>query len=306
MSKASTAEGTGSEWLTNFLMGGVAASISKTVGAPIERVKLLVQIRPQEYKGIITTFGKVYSEEGLASFWRGNGTNVLRYFPTQALNFAFKDYYKTFFGRKRSDGYVPFLLGNIASGAAAGATGSLFVYSLDYARTRLSVDSKNASSGGKRQFDGLIDVYKKTLKTDGVAGLYRGFNSSVMGIIVYRGGYFGLYDSIKPLVPAGYQNPAVNFCIGYGVTTLAGLAAYPFDTIRRRMMMTSAAEGVNTVKYKNTLDAFRKVIAAEGASSMFRGAGANILRGFAGAGALTLYDVFQQLMFGKVYQAGSG
>ena len=63
-------------------------------------------------------------EEGFASFWRGNGTNVLRYFPTQALNFAFKDYFKTMFGSKRSDGYFRFLVGNLASGAAAGATGS--------------------------------------------------------------------------------------------------------------------------------------------------------------------------------------
>ena len=54
---------------------------------------------------------------------------------------------------------------------------------------------------------------------------------------------------------------------------------YPFDTIRRRMMMTSASTGAATeLKYKNTLDAFRKVIAAEGVASMFRGAGANILR----------------------------
>lgn len=83
---------------------------------------------------------------------------MIRYFPTQALNFAFKDYFKTIFGSKRSDGYARFLLGNVASGAAAGATGSLFVYSMDYARTRLSVDSKNAAKGGQRQFSGMIDV----------------------------------------------------------------------------------------------------------------------------------------------------
>ena len=43
--------------------------------------------------------------------------------------------------------------------------------------------------------------------------------------------------------------------------------------------MTVASNGApDAVKYKNTMDAFRKVIAAEGMSSMFRGAGANILR----------------------------
>lgn len=76
----------------------------------------------------------------------------------------------------------------------------LFVYSLDYARTRLANDNKSAKSGGQRQFNGLVDVYKKTFATDGISGLYRGFVASCVGIVVYRGLYFGLYDSVKPVV----------------------------------------------------------------------------------------------------------
>lgn len=93
--------------------------------------------------------------------------------------------------------------GNLASGGAAGASSLLFVYSLDYARTRLANDAKAAKKGGERQFNGLIDVYKKTLKSDGIAGLYRGFSISCVGIIVYRGIYFGMYDSLKPVVLVG-------------------------------------------------------------------------------------------------------
>lgn len=88
--------------------------------------------------------------------------------------------------------------GNLMSGGGAGATSLLFVYSLDYARTRLANDAKSAKGGGARQFNGLVDVYKKTLASDGIAGLYRGFVPSVVGIIVYRGLYFGLYDSLSP------------------------------------------------------------------------------------------------------------
>ena len=73
----------------------------------------------------------------------------------------------------------------------------LFVYSLDYAQTRLANDAKSATSGGACQFNGLLDVYKKTLASDGIVGLYRGFIPSVVGIIVYRGLYFGLYDSLS-------------------------------------------------------------------------------------------------------------
>jgi hypothetical protein len=93
--------------------------------------------------------------------------------------------------------HVPpvFFAGNMASGGAAGACSLAFVYSLDYARTRLANDAKSAKKGGgERQFNGLIDVYRKTIASDGVAGLYRGFVISCVGIVVYRGLYFGMYD----------------------------------------------------------------------------------------------------------------
>ncbi|KAL7419213.1 ADP/ATP carrier protein [Cryptotrichosporon argae] len=300
-------------FMTDFLMGGVSAAVAKTAAAPIERIKLLVQNQDEmikqgrlatPYKGIVDCFGRTYRDEGLVSLWRGNTANVIRYFPTQALNFAFKDYFKSLFGFKKNDGYWKWFAGNIASGGAAGASSLLFVYSLDYARTRLANDNKSAKSGGSRQFNGLVDVYRKTLASDGIAGLYRGFVPSVVGIIVYRGLYFGLYDSIKPVVLVGplEGNFLASFALGWTVTTSAGLASYPLDTIRRRMMMTSGGK----VHYKSMFDAGSQIIAAEGTRSLFKGAGANILRGVAGAGVLSLYDKLQEIMFGKVYSGGSG
>lgn len=134
------------------------------------------------------------------------------------MNFAFKDYFKRQFNfKKDKDGYWKWFMGNLASGSAAGASTQVFVYSLDYARTRLTNDAKSAKKGGERQFNGLIDVYRKTIQTDGIVGLYRGFNISLAGIIVYRGLYFGLYDSVKPLVLTGKFQvsglPVDTFCL---------------------------------------------------------------------------------------------
>jgi len=116
------------------------------------------------------------------------------------------------FGFKKSDGYWRWFGGNVASGGAAGASSLLFVYSLDYARTRLANDAKSAKGGGDRQFNGLVDVYRKTLKSDGIAGLYRGFVPSVVGIIVYRGLYFGVYDSLSehPRFLASFVTPLMH------------------------------------------------------------------------------------------------
>ncbi|EPT03853.1 hypothetical protein FOMPIDRAFT_1022048 [Fomitopsis schrenkii] len=301
------------EFAADFLMGGVSAAVAKTSAAPIERIKLLIQNQDEmikqgrlatPYKGISDCFVRTYKDEGLVSLWRGNTANVIRYFPTQALNFAFKDYFKSLFSFSRTEGYWKWFGGNLASGGAAGATSLLFVYSLDYARTRLANDAKSAKGGGARQFNGLVDVYRKTLASDGVAGLYRGFVPSVVGIVVYRGLYFGCYDSLKPVVLVGALQGSflASFLLGWGVTTGAGLASYPLDTIRRRMMMTSGS----TTHYKSMFDCGAQIVAKEGIKSLFKGAGANIIRGVAGAGVLSLYDKLQEVLFGKVYSGGSG
>jgi len=153
---------------------------------------------------------------------------------------------------------------------------------------------------GDRQFNGLLDVYRKTFKTDGIRGLYRGFNISCVGIIVYRGLYFGIYDSVKPVVLKGKLNDSLiaSFLLGWAVTIGAGLASYPIDTVRRRMMMTSG----EAVKYSSSGQAFIQIIKQEGTLSLFKGAGANILRAVAGAGVLAGYDKLQVLVFGKAYK----
>ena len=295
----------------NFLMGGVSAGVSKTLAAPIELIKLRIQNMDEmmksgkldrPYTGIANCFNRIVAEEGVPALWKGNWTNVLRYFPTQALNFAFKDKIKKMFGfDKKRDGYTKWFIGNLASGGLAGAISLTFVYSLDYARTRLANDSKGAKKGGQKQFNGLIDVYKKTLASDGIAGLYRGFVISCFGIIIYRGLYFGMYDSVKPMLPKNMaDNLMANFLLGWCITVGAGLASYPIDTIRRRMMMTSG----EAVQYKGSIDCARVILKNEGIKSFFKGAGANILRGVAGAGVLAGYDRLQLIFFGKKFGGG--
>merc|ERR1712061_982752 len=191
----------------NFMLSGVAAGVSKTVAAPIERVKLLVQNQDEmikqgrldrPYDGVVDCCKRTLASEGVAPFWRGNLANVLRYFPPQALNSAFKDTIKAAFATPKSAPQWQKFATNIASGGFAGSMSLTVVYSLDFARTRLDNDAKGKD--GKRQYNGLVDVYKKTIASDGIAGLYRGFAISCVGIFIYRGLYFGIYDTVKPMI----------------------------------------------------------------------------------------------------------
>jgi len=285
-------------FVENFALSGVAAVVSKTAAAPIERIKLLVQNQDEmikqgrldrPYNGVIDCTRRVIATEGVQPLWRGNLANCLRYFPTQALNFAFKDKVKSMFNVSKDASYPVKFGANILSGGCAGSLSLLFVYSLDFARTRLANDAKG--KGGERQYKGLVDVYTKTLKSDGIVGLYRGFVISCVGIFVYRGMYFGLYDSLKPILLGPDAGLFLSFILGYGVTVTSGLMSYPIDTIRRRMMMTSGT----AVKYKGAIDCGIQIMKTEGFMSLMKGAGANILRGVAGAGVLSGFDAFKKM-----------
>lgn len=286
-------------FMENFLLSGAAAAVSKTAAAPIERVKLLVQNQDEmlktgrldkPYKGVIDCTSRTFTNEGFLPFWRGNLANVIRYFPTQALNFAFKDKIKKVFKQSKQDSYMVGFAKNIGAGGTAGAMSLCFVYSLDYCRTRLANDAKAGKKGGSRQFNGMADVYKKTIASDGIAGLYRGFVISCVGIVIYRGAYFGMYDTLKPILIGDDGSFLLSFALGYVITITAGLLSYPVDTIRRRMMMTSG----EAVKYKGSIDCTKQILANEGAMSLMKGAGANILRGVAGAGVLAGFDKLKE------------
>jgi solute carrier family 25 (adenine nucleotide translocator) protein 4/5/6/31 len=287
----------------DFLAGGISAAISKTAVAPIERVKLLLQVQhvskqisvDQRYKGIVDCFVRIPKEQGFLAFWRGNLANVIRYFPTQALNFAFKDKYKQVFlgGVDKHQQFFRYFLGNLASGGAAGATSLCFVYPLDFARTRLAADVGKA--GAEREFSGLGNCLSKIFKSDGLVGLYRGFGVSVQGIIIYRAAYFGFFDTAKGMLPDPKNTPfLISWAIAQTVTTIAGIMSYPFDTVRRRMMMQS---GRSEMLYKNTMDCWGKIYKSEGYNGFFKGAFSNVLRGTGGALVLVLYDEIKDFLF---------
>lgn len=301
-------------FLIDFAAGGVSGAVAKTCTAPIERVKLIIQTQDSNplirsgkvarYTGIGNCFTRVYQEQGLKAFWRGNLTNVIRYFPTQAFNFAFKDTIKALFPKYNSKKeFWRFFLVNMASGGLAGAGSLCFVYPLDYARTRLASDV----GGGQKSFNGLWDCLVKTASgPSGPLALYNGFGVSVIGIIPYRGAYFGVNDTLVDLNPwkkdKGIMRLVSTFACAQTAAISAGYASYPFDTVRRRLQMQSEKPPSEWL-YKGTMDCFRKIIAEEGLTALFKGAGANALRTVGSALVLVLYSEIK-LAFG--FEGGAG
>ncbi len=187
-----------------------------------------------------------------------------------------------------------FFAGNLASGGAAGGTSLLFVYPLDFARTRLGAD---VGTGDKRKYTGLVDCLKKTVASDGVAGLYRGFGVSLGGIIVYRAAFFGGFDTAKGAL---FEDPKkapiwASWMVAQVVTTISGIISYPFDTVRRRMMMQSGLP-VAERQYSGTMDCWAKIASQEGMGAFFKGAFSNVIRGAGGAIVLVMYDEIKKVL----------
>merc|ERR1719229_1074884 len=290
------------EFILDFFLGGMSGAVSKTMTAPIERVKLVIQTQdanPQirsgevpRYTGIGNCFSRIYQEQGLKAFWRGNFTNVIRYFPTQAFNLSFKDSIKKMFPKysPKTD-FGMFFAVNMASGGLAAAGSLTIVYPLDYARTRLASDV----GSGKKTFNGLGDCLKKTATgPGGVLALYAGFGVSLMGIIPYRGFQLGAFDTIVGLNPykndKGVMGAVTTFAAAQIAITAGAGVSYPFDTVRRRLQM-QAEKPVEEHVYKGTVDCLKKIAAEEGVGKgLYKGFIANCLRSVGGALVLVFYD----------------
>lgn len=300
------------DFVQDLLLGGTSGVIAKTACAPLERVKILLQVSGAgsgpKYNGMFDAFNQVRTQQGVAALWRGNLANCLRYFPTQAMNFAFKEKYQKMFVRPREEvGFAKWFAGYLAAGGAAGATSLTVSYPLEFTYTRLAADmgGHGAAAGAntQRQYTGIVDCLVKTVKSDGIRGVYRGYGPSVAGIIFYRAGYFGLFDFSK-----AYVMPALNIGQGadaHSFTTLlakfglaltidifSALVAYPFDTVRRSLMMMS---GRTDKLYTNSLQCAKHVIKTSGTAGLYKGAFTNSVRAIGSALVLVLYDELRHI-----------
>lgn len=270
--------------------------------APIEWVKLMLQVQhaskqivaDKQYNGMVDCIVCIPKEQGMLSFWRGNLANIICYFAKQALNFIFKDKYKQVFlgGMDKHMQFWRYFAGNLTSGGVGRATSICFIYPLDFARTGL------AASGGKLgikwECKSLGDCLMKITKSDSLRGLYQGFNLSVLGIIIYRAAYFGVYDTAKDIPPYPKNTHImVSWMIVQMVMATAGMVSYPFNSVRQHMMMQSGCKGAD-IMYQGTMDCWQKIFKDKGGKT-FKGTWSNILRGNSGAFVLVLYHELKKV-----------
>jgi solute carrier family 25 (adenine nucleotide translocator) protein 4/5/6/31 len=296
-----------SQLISDLFIGGSIGAIAKTVMAPVERIKLLMQTQDsnpkvlsgevKRYTSIADCFNRVKAEQGMKAFWRGNLVNCLRYAPQQGSALAFNDFINKLFPNysSKTDFWKSFGV-KLFSGGLAGAIANTVCYPFDFARTRLASDLGK----GKGQFNGIWDCISTTVKSQGITGLYTGWSVTVAGAFVYRAGQLGLFKQIQDLNPykkdKGYLGAISSFLAVTSARTIIMPFNYPFDTVRRRMMLQSE-KPVEERLYKGSFDCFFQILKKEGNKGMYKGMVPELFRGVGGSLVIVLYDRIK-LIFG--------
>ena len=293
--------------MRSLLAGAAAGAFSKTATAPIERIKLLLQLAPEE-TSVRQAVRDVYQKEGLLAFWRGNSPAVLQKAGSSALNFVLHDVYKSTISRAMTTLYGPLyqqsrltqILNSLLSGGLSGATTTTFLYPLEFLRTRLAVDitkGSSSSSASGRQFGGIKDVILYTYKTDGIRGMYKGYAPSIVYVAMHRVVYLGGFDVAKTEMLHSKQKESLTMperiAIAQGISLLAAAVCYPLDTVRRQLMMQA---GKSDKEFTTSLQCIKSIYATQGMPGFFRGLGANLAKTVGGALLLVAYDSFRGVM----------
>ncbi|KAI3771181.1 hypothetical protein L6452_02340 [Arctium lappa] len=270
-----------------FAAGAVAGATAKTVTAPLDRIKLIMQTHglragqesAKKTIGFIEALVSVGKQEGVKGYWKGNLAQVLRVLPYSAVQlFAYESYKKLYRGK---DGELS-VIGRLAAGASAGMTSTFVTYPLDVLRLRMAVDPGHQT---------ITNVVVKMLKEEGLGSFYRGLVPSLIGIAPYVAVNFCIFDLVKKSLPEKFRNKTeASLITAFAAATIATVTCYPLDTIRRQMQMRGTP-------YKTVLDAFPGIIARDGVAGLYRGFVPNALKTLPNSSIrLTTFDAMKRFI----------
>lgn len=280
---------------------------AKTLTAPLDRLKLVVQSRGSlgneavaQYGGPFTALTRMVKQEGFLALWRGNVAMMCIQGGSFASNFMFLDLYKK--GCKKVIGDQQPFLTSFVSGALAGGTALTLFHPFGLMRTKLALDM--GQSHQRLYPNGMRDVFRQSVQTNGFRSLFQGYGVALASVSLYRMVYLGGYDYIKGKLvvrrrQSNRSNPkttpkdtsklpfAERLVAAQAISMVASTVHYPLDTVRRRLMMQSDA----TVKtYSGTKDCFVQIFRQEGFKGYYRGLGTNYIRSTGAALLLVSYD----------------
>jgi len=176
-------------WWRHLVAGGWAGAVSRTCTAPLDRLKIMLQVHGgRKSLSIKDAFSYMLREGGWRGLWRGNGINVIKIAPESAVKFAAYDFFKRLI-RGDADRELK-LSERFCAGSLAGGVSQTVIYPMEVMKTRLALRKTN-------EYSGIFDCAKKLYKNGGVAVFYRGYIPNLLGILPYAGIDLAVYETLK-------------------------------------------------------------------------------------------------------------
>lgn len=317
--------------LATFVSGATAGACSRTLTAPLDRVKIIVQeghlVNPGRHQKLQAPTGgasapklvevvkMIHADGGWRAFFRGNGVNCMKAGPEFALVFTLRRLMQSVVTERRAweanpsnhasqcVTATPQLLHNFLIGACAGAGAQLVLYPLEVVKTRIAVSTSSEFQGG------AMEVVSEAYRAGGVREFYKGLVPNMVGMFLFRGLEVGLYTSARNALMSSRRQRGLSMqdsqlsiaetaAVGTVASTVAQTATYPLNVVRTQMQ-TSGLQGRATLHTCGMCVCLRQLYKQDGVPGLFRGLIPNYLKA-APASAITfvVFEQMQRLLIG--------
>ncbi|XP_072756359.1 calcium-binding mitochondrial carrier protein SCaMC-2-A isoform X4 [Anoplolepis gracilipes] len=257
-------------WWRHLVSGGIAGAVSRTCTAPLDRIKVYLQVHGTRHCNIMSCFRYMLREGGISSLWRGNGINVLKIGPETALKFMAYEQVKR--AIKTDEASELKLYERFCAGSMAGGISQSAIYPLEVLKTRLALRKTG-------EFDGMVDAAKKIYRQGGLKSFYRGYVPNLIGILPYAGIDLAVYETLKNSYLRTHdkkEQPAfwVLLLCGTASSTAGQVCSYPLALVRTRLQAEIAPD-----RSPNTMTGiFKDILKREGIRGLYRGLTPNFLK----------------------------
>lgn len=263
-------------WWRHLVAGGMAGAVSRTCTAPLDRLKVYLQVHGSKQTSMRYCLNHLFKEGGFWSFWRGNGINVVKIAPESAIKFmAYEQCKRLIRGNNTRELsiYERFVAGSLAGGISQTA-----IYPLEVLKTRLALRKTG-------QYKGIADAAKKIYKKEGLRSFYRGYVPNLLGIIPYAGIDLAVYETLKNTYLRKHSDgatPSVVLLLACGTvsSTCGQVCSYPLALVRTRLQAQVITSGnLSAHAHNGTMSGvIRTIIQDEGFLGLYRGITPNFLK----------------------------
>ncbi|CAL8113656.1 unnamed protein product [Orchesella dallaii] len=258
-------------WWRHLVAGGIAGAVSRTSTAPLDRIKVFLQVHGKSMGGLRTCLNSMIQEGGVLSLWRGNFVNVLKIAPESAFKFMAYEQGKRFI--KGNSNRELRIEERFLAGSLAGAFSQTLIYPLEVVKTRLALRKTG-------EFKGIFDLTYKMYSKEGFKVFYRGYLPNLLGILPYAGIDLAIYETLKKYYlsqnNSGNTNeqPGVLILLACGTMSSAcgQIASYPLALVRTRLQASSTFENYSMSGL------FKSIVQNEGLVGLYRGLMPNFMK----------------------------